>query len=141
MDEEQIKAFVEALATNIKLANDETVRELVGAVINPLLARVEAIATAQVALASVIRTNRRDYRATEFAKVLIQMRFAKGKQDDAMLHELTATAYQLSSMMETHAMVGEAQEHGRLEEVTEHVRKNPSADPVALARAFLGPKA
>lgn len=141
MEDEQIKEFVAALQTAVVAANDATLKDMLGAIVNPMLARLDAIATAQVGLASVLRTNRRDQRATEFAKVLIPMRMAKARQDDVALQEIVHTSYMLASLMETHAIVGEFQEKGMLEALAERVKKQPNADPVALARAFLSDRA
>lgn len=141
-DTDKLKELVDALVDQVAEKNKDAIDKVLQELIAPLLQSIEKTATAQVALAAALRTNRRDRNATEIAKLLVEHFMRKdGSLQKEVIHLIGDHAYAVAEEMEVHALVGEARAQSKLDRVKKSVESAPLAarsDATTLARSFLG---
>jgi hypothetical protein len=140
---EFITALREELVEAITQNNTQAMVSLFENVFPPFMERLDQVAVAQVTLANALRTNRRDYNANEFAKLLIARAMATPEGiDKNALHLIPAEAYALADEMDIHGRVAEAQAESKGERMDEAVKDKPRHVPAKeFVDNFFGRKA
>ena len=128
---ELLKRITDTITERVAEANAATTHKFMSEVAEAILKRMEQIAIAQVNLAGLLRNNRRDARATEFAKQMLAQKalLNKGKFSEELLLEIGHSAYMLANQMEEFAMVAELQARSAHKQTEQFVQEQIATAP------------
>jgi hypothetical protein len=126
----ELREFIDGLRAilieSITENNAQAMHALLETIFPPMMERLERLAAAQVTLATALRTNRRDFNATEFAKLFIEraLRTSEGI-DNIAVHVIPSEAYALAAEMDLHGRVAEVQAEDTGERMNKAVEAKP----------------